>query len=378
MVIRDFWKNLIVDAWKKRSIVWLSGVRRVGKTTLCQELSDAKYFDCELPRVRQMLEDPEAFLESNRKQKIVLDEVHRLKNPSELLKIAADHYPDIKVIATGSSSLGASSKFKDTLAGRKLDLWLTPLLLNESSLFGFKDIRHRLLFGGLPPFFMLTKFPEKEFQEWIDAYWSKDIQELFRLEKRYSFQRFVELLLIQSGNIFEANRFSAPCEASRNTIINYLSVLEATYVAHIIRPFSSRKSNEIIATPKVYGFDTAFVCLFKGWFSLRQDDYGILWEHIVLNEIQGRLQTRKINYWRDKQGHEVDFVFIKKRMPIALECKWSAKKFDVTNLEIFRKKYPNGENYVVAFDIDQSFIRSFGNLKVQYVNLNSLITQLEK
>src|SRR5439155_4436163 len=58
-------------------------------------------------------------------RRIVLDEIHRLPNPSEMLKIAADHYPRTRVIATGSSTLGASTKFRDTLAGRKRDLWLT-------------------------------------------------------------------------------------------------------------------------------------------------------------------------------------------------------------------------------------------------------------
>jgi len=67
------------------------------------------------------LDDPEAFLQSLRGKRIVLDEVHRLQNPSELLKIAADYFPDTKILATGSSTLGVSAKFKDTLAGRKTE-----------------------------------------------------------------------------------------------------------------------------------------------------------------------------------------------------------------------------------------------------------------
>ncbi len=66
-----------------------------------------------------------------RGRRIVLDEIHRLQSPSELLKIAADHYPRMYVVATGSSTLGASKKFRDTLAGRKRDLWLTPMCLPD-------------------------------------------------------------------------------------------------------------------------------------------------------------------------------------------------------------------------------------------------------
>ena len=108
--------------------------------------------------------------------------------------------------------------------------------------------------------FLADELPEHDFQDWIDAYWAKDIQELFRLERRWSFQRFLELLFAQSGGMFEATRFAAPCEVSRQTISNYLAALEATFVVHAVRPFSSRRANEIVAAPKVYGFDPGFVC----------------------------------------------------------------------------------------------------------------------
>src|SRR5580704_165528 len=86
MVHRRFWLKLLERAWKERSVVWLAGVRRVGKTCLCQDLSEVEYFDCELPRVRRMMLDPESFLDGLVGKRVVLDEVHRLQNPSELLK----------------------------------------------------------------------------------------------------------------------------------------------------------------------------------------------------------------------------------------------------------------------------------------------------
>ena len=84
---RTFWIDLIEKAWKHRSIVWLTGVRRVGKTVLCENLQSTEYYDCDLPRVRRRLEDSEEFLKKNQGKRIVLDEIHRLDNPSELLKI---------------------------------------------------------------------------------------------------------------------------------------------------------------------------------------------------------------------------------------------------------------------------------------------------
>jgi uncharacterized protein len=374
---RHFWLEKIQAAWRSRSVVWLSGVRRAGKTTLCRSLPRAEYFDCELPRVRRMLEQPEAFLEDLRGHTIVLDEIHRLGNPSELLKIAADHYPDVRVVATGSSTLGASSKFRDTLAGRKAELWLTPMMTADLSDFGNPNLKRRFLQGGLPPFFLAKTLAENEFQEWMDAYWAKDIQELFRLERRQSFQKFAELLLAQSGGMFEATAFARRCEVSRTTIVNYLAVLEATYVVHVLRPYSARRATEIVAAPKVYGFDTGFVCYHRGWHTLRGNDLGSLWEHYVLNEMHARLQTRSIHYWRDKRQHEIDFIVARRgQAPIAIECKWSASGFDPINILAFRRQHGHGENFVVAQDVKRTYMQNFDGCKVNFIDLDALIDKL--
>ena len=377
MVRRVYWINLIENAWQRRSVIWLAGVRRVGKTHLCRSLPRVEYFDCELPRTRSIMDDPEGFLDGLRGRRIVLDEIHRLDNPSELLKIAADHYPDIKIIATGSSTLSASTKFKDTLAGRKRDLWLTPMCLRDLPRVTPSSMKRRFQRGGLPPFYLTPRMEERDFQEWTDAYWAKDIQELFRLERRDSFQKFTELVLTQSGGIFEATRFAGPCEVSRPTIANYLRVLESTFVAHVIRPFSTRRPAEIVSAPKVYGFDTGFVCYYRGWQQLRKEDMGHLWEHFVLNEMMARLQSREIGYWRDKRGHEVDFVLAGRRKnPIAIECKWSFEKFESSGLEAFRRQHPDGENFVIAEDIDRPFTRKYGPLKVRFERLDQFIEGL--
>lgn len=358
-------------------MVWLSGARRVGKTLLCRSLKDVEYFDCELPRIRRLMGDPEAFLEQYRGRRVILDEIHRLPNPSELLKIAADHYQDTHVIATGSSTLGASGKFRDTLAGRKGEVWLTPMILEDTIAFGQPDLRHRLLHGGLPPLFLAESIPEPSFQEWMDAYWAKDIQTLFRLERRHSFERFAELLFAQSGGLFEATRFTRACEVSRQTIMNYLAVLENTYLIHVLRPFSTHRATEIVAVPKVFAFDTGFMCYYRGWATLRQEDLGLLWEHVVLNELQARLQTRRIGYWRDKRGHEIDFIIPRRgRAPLALECKWSADDVDLANLKAFAHRYPNAEMRVVAQDVDRSYQRRSDSVTVIYCGLKSLIASL--
>jgi uncharacterized protein len=376
MVKREFWLDLIEKLWSKKAVLWMSGVRRAGKTSLCESIGDILSYDCELPSVRRTLGDPEAFLAAHKGKRILLDEIHRLENPSEILKLAADHYKGTRIIATGSSILGASAKFKDTLAGRKAELWLTPMLMTDLTGFGNSSLEHRMLRGGLPPFFLDDTFPEREYQEWMDAYWAKDIQELFRLERRHSFQKFTELMLAQSGGMFEATAFAKPCEVSRNTISNYLAVLEATFVAHVVRPFSKHKATEIVSAPKVYAFDTGFMAYQKGWKAVSREDKGILWEHLVLNEMHGRWQRRDIQYWRDKGRREVDFVIAGRgRDPVAIECKWTATRFEAEGISAFRKIHPKGRNFVVASDVVEPYEKEMGGNRIRFVGLEALIRE---
>ena len=65
LINRPFWQQLIEQALQERNIIWLMGIRRIGKTSLCQSIADIEYFDCESPRTRQLFTDPEDFLENH-------------------------------------------------------------------------------------------------------------------------------------------------------------------------------------------------------------------------------------------------------------------------------------------------------------------------
>jgi len=98
MIERPYWTGRIREGWKKRSVVWLAGVRRAGKTTIARMLPGAAYVNCDLPSAVRRLEDPELFFSAQRPGSIVvLDEVHRLADPSRVLKIAADEYPRLRI-----------------------------------------------------------------------------------------------------------------------------------------------------------------------------------------------------------------------------------------------------------------------------------------
>jgi predicted AAA+ superfamily ATPase len=375
MFERSAWIDRIERAWERRSLAWLVGVRRAGKTVLCQALAGIEYLDCELPSVRRTLEDPEAFLRSMAGRRVVLDEVHRLPDPSELLKIAVDHFPNVRVLATGSSTLQATAKFRDSLTGRKEEVWLTPMVEADRASAG-GTLEDRLARGGLPELY-LRGGSERDVQEWLDSFWAKDVQELFRLERRASFARFVELVLTRSGGVFEATAFAGPAEVSRTTIGNYLSALEITKVAHVVRPFSTRRATELVHAPKVYGFDTGFVRTLRGWGELREEDLGLLWEHYVLNEIHGSGATEEVRHWRTASRREVDFVLLHRgAAPLALQCKWRADgREDLAGLKAFRRAYPDGESLVVASNVERPFERELlADIRVRYVGLADLVT----
>lgn len=239
------------------------------------------------------------------------------------------------------------------------------------------DLDRRFLRGGLPPLYLSEIRDDRDYSEWIESFWARDILELFRLERRASFLTFIELLLARSGGRFEANSFASPCGVSRPTILNYLAVLEATLFVHVVRPFSARRSSEIIATPVVYAFDTGFVAWALGLHEITVKDRGIFWEHLVINELAARLQTRNILHWRNKKGREVDFVIAPRGKPsVAIEAKYSAEAFDPAGMMAMRELHPGGPNIVVASDIHTPYNRTFGSLKVRFCPLGSLAEEI--
>lgn len=366
MIKREFWQNKLLDSLARRNVCWLAGVRRVGKTTLTMAMPTAKYYDCELPSVRHQLSDPEYFWRQHESQLVILDEVHRLTDPSSVLKIAADHFQTVRVIATGSSTMSAKKKFRDTLTGRKQDVWIQPLLLSELHSIGSFNLDQRLLHGGLPPAFFASAPDDQFYIEWIDSFWAKDVQELFNIDRKTSFMKLAELILRQSGQLFQATSFTAPCEISRQTVQNYLEILETTLFAFALRPWDRGKATEIVRMPKVYAFDTGFVCFARGINSLRDEDRGQLLEHLILQELLSHFGKHAVWYWRDKAQHEIDFIVKLGRGESVhtVECKWSRDAFDPGPLQIFRKDSPIGSNILTAANITKTTMRRVGGIEI--------------
>ena len=153
---------------------------------------------------------------------------------------------------------------------------------------------------------------------------------------------------------------------SRPTVESHLQALEITHAITLVRPFHRSGRKELVKMPKVYGFDTGFVSFARGWDPLRLEDYGVLWEHLVLEHLQARLPDSPVRYWRDKAGREVDFVLVRGRDEVdAIECKWDATAFDSSSLKAFRSHHPTGKNYLVTPLDGPAYAKRFGKLEVK-------------
>ena len=367
MIERPFWKQRIEDAWSQTPIVWLCGVRRCGKTTLAESLGTDRvlYVNCDLPVVEDMVRDPELFFRSCERPVIIFDEIHQLRDPSRLLKIGADVFPKLRILAIGSSTLAATRKFRDTLTGRKRTVHLPPVTWDELPAFGV-SLPKRLLHGGLPGALLADVKRPAFYREWMDSFFARDIQRLFGFRDLDRFNALFEFLMRQSGGQFEVTKTASAIGITRPTVESHLRALEITHAITVVRPFHGGGQNEIVKQPKVYAFDTGFVSFARGWDPLRQEDLGQLWEQLVLEHLQAHFPYTPACYWRDKQGREVDFVLARGRDAVdAVECKWDANAFDSSALNLFRTYYPQGRNYLVTPSAGTAYTKHYGNLEVR-------------
>lgn len=379
VVPRPFWLQRIHEAWKKAPVVWLTGVRRVGKTTLAKRIEGATYLNCDLPSTAERLAEPERFLRSFGSAPVIFDEIHQLPDPSRILKVAADEFPRLRVLATGSSTLAATGKFRDSLSGRKRVVHLLPVLAAELEAFGVADLNRRLLHGGLPAALLGDTLDPELYAEWLDSYFARDVQELFSVSKRSAFLTLAHALLRQSGGLAEVTKLAAIAGLSRPTTMSYLDTMEVTQVISVIRPYHKGGARELTHQPKIFAFDTGFVAWSRGWNELRPVDCGQLWEHVVLETLQAHVvpRGRAVHFWRNKQQREVDFVMPTGRGAAhGIECKWSVAGFDVKNLGAFRAEHPRGRNFLVVPG-ESTRERSFGSLVVTITSAEELPALLD-
>ena len=115
-------------------------------------------------------------------------------------------------------------------------------------------------------------------------------------------------MLRQSGGQLDYSQLGNLSELSRPTVKNHIEAMQIAHAVYLLRPFHGGGKREIVSRPRCYAFDTGFVTFEKGWDTIRDDDRGLLWEHLTLDELRSRFADEDIFYWQDKSRREVDFV----------------------------------------------------------------------
>jgi hypothetical protein len=126
----------------------------------------------------------------------------------------------------------------------------------------------------------------------------------------------------------------------------------------------------------VYGFDTGFITYVRGWQDIRDEDRGMLWEHLVLDTLRTITDEANLYFWRDKSGHEVDFVLRRGRDVDAIECKVNPAHFKGDALYLFRKIYPQGRNYLVCPGVNVPWDRRVGEMIIRITGCQAIMKEL--
>lgn len=357
------------------TVIVLHGARQVGKTHILfyirNWLEDRHkkvfYYDLEYPNLlRDLNLGVDMFVAdlagkgyiAGEEMYALIDEIQYLDNPSSFIKIIADHYPNIHLIVSGSSTFDIKSKFTDSLSGRTTAFEVFPLSFAEFLEFkqsgltlsqvsgptGIEQLKRLysefVLYGGYPKV-VLESIESKKRQyllQVIDTYIRKDVRDLAHVEDISKFNSMLRVLASQSGQLLDMSALSRETTISFPTLQKYLNILEETLVLKRIAPFSKSPGVEISKNPKIFFYDSGLQSLL--WFNTFQNTIlGSVFETNVFGELVKKYGRQSIRFWRTKAHQEIDFVIENGNAVFPLEVKTSFGQFNSRAMESFCKKY---------------------------------------
>ena len=332
-----------IENWLfKGKIIILYGPRQVGKTTLVKELVEKygdkrSYINCEILENRQALavENPfqlKTFLGEGRF--FVFDEAQKISNIGLVLKLLIDTYPDLQIIATGSSSFELSNKINE-LTGRSIEFKLYPISYSEMSegkqSWESSAILPSVLVYGSYPEVIKNNFSSADIflNNLASNYLFKDIFEFENIKKPKLLTNLLQLLALQVGNEVSLNELATKLETSRKTVARYIDLLEKAFVIFTLYPLSRNPRNEIGRKNKMYFYDlgirNSLISRFQP-INLR-DDIGALWENFCVVErkkkLEYEMERKNQFFWKNARGKEIDYIEESEGKFDAYEFKWT-------------------------------------------------------
>ena len=334
------------------------GPRQSGKTTLVKELLEKEslpgnFLNCDEPAVKSIFEDI-----STAKWKqvigeykiIVIDEAQHIKDIGVKLKLVTDQIPEVQLIVTGSSALELANEINEPLTGRKWEYFLYPVSWHElGSVYNYierlQQIEQRLIFGMYPEVIMNAGKEKDLLNNLASSYLFKDLLSYKGIRKPELLDRLLRALALQIGSEVSFNELGNLLQVDKNTIMNYLDLLEKAYIIFRLNPLSRNLRKEISTSRKIYFWDNgirnALIANFNP-LNMRSDT-GALWENFMISERKkfNHYNRRYVNmyFWRTHDQKEIDLIEESEGKFDVYEFKWNVKK-PVRSFAHFSSNYP--------------------------------------
>ncbi len=375
MIERLIKKSILNRLGQKKAILIL-GPRQTGKTTLAKSIMAERpgrslYLNADEPFDRSRL----ANVSSAQLQQLVgandlvlIDEAQRVPNIGLTLKLLVDQMPDKQVIATGSSSLDLANTIHEPLTGRLFTFYLLPISWQEwaahiGALEAARALEQRLIFGSYPDVLNNPGDEPVMLSSLGAGYLYKDILSFGNVRRPEILEKLLQALALQMGNEVSFNELANLLKVSKDTIINYLDLLEKSFIVFRLQPFSRNLRKEIATSRKVYFYDNGLRNMLINNFNaleLRQDK-GALWENFLVSERKKRnlyaSYFHSAFFWRTHDGQEIDYVEDAGGKISAFEFKWSPDR-NAKIPRIFSEAYPNADWSVINSGNFQPFLEN--------------------
>lgn len=372
MIRRDLEKTIISRLNTGKAIILL-GPRQTGKTTLLEKIAgEAGEFlmiDCDDSYNRNMLENINTegirMILGNHKI-LFIDEAQRVKNIGLVLKIITDKFKKVQLLVSGSSSLDLMSDISEPLTGRKWEYTLFPVSWNElimhaGHIKSMQQLETRLIFGMYPDVINNPGNEREILKQLTDSYLYKDLLAFHGLRKPDLLEKLLRALALQLGNEVSYNELASMLQVDKNTINNYLNLLEKAFIIYRLQPFARNLRTEITTTRKVYFYDTgirnALILNFNP-LVIRQDT-GALWENFMITERMKFLHYNNIwancFFWRTNRQQEIDYIEERDGKLFAFEFKWKSEK-DARFPVSFLQAYPESKTATISKSNFHEFI----------------------
>ncbi len=360
-------ENSVKATFFGRKAVVLLGPRQVGKSTLMNMIfpgnDSVKWFTGDDPADREALTDislTRLKLILGNFKVVVIDEAQKITGIGDTMKLITDHLPEIRLIATGSSSFQLESSLGDSLAGRKREFHLFPISFSEMvSYSGLieeeRTISDRMVYGYYPEVVMNPGKEREILKELSDSYLYKDILSLERIAKGEKLVRLVQALALQIGSQVSYHELAQIVGIDDKTVEKYIDILEKCYIVFRLPSYAKNLRNELKFSRKVYFYDLGIRNAVLGNFTpldLRpKEEVGHMWENFMIaerrkcNEYSGRYVSSY--FWRTEQQKEVDLIEVIDGAVAAFEFKWDPEKKVKTPTQ-FLSSYPEASFEVVS------------------------------